>query len=75
MMGKVTIGLYCYLTADISTRVLQKLSLSSLLPNVLFLSKPLNTIGCHGNRKAKFPKTSSPQKGNKAETLHKCLLD
>ena len=46
-------GHYCYLNADILTIVLQKCSLSSPLPNVLFLSKPLNLIGCPGNRKAK----------------------
>ena len=44
--------LYCYLTVDILTKVLQKCSLSSRLPNVSFLSNPLNLIGCHGNRKA-----------------------
>ena len=31
-MGKVEIGIYCYLTADILTKVLQKCSLSSPLP-------------------------------------------
>ena len=54
-MGKVKFGLYCYLTADILTRVLQKSSLNSPLPNILFLSIPLNLFGCHGNRNAKFP--------------------
>ena len=34
--------------------VLQKCSLSSPLPNLSFLSKPFNLIGCHSNRKAKF---------------------
>ena len=38
---------------------LQKCSLGSLVPNISFLSKPLNLIGCHGNRKAKFEKTYS----------------
>ena len=33
------------------------------------MSRPLNLIGCHGNRKPKFAKTSSPQKGDEAETL------
>ena len=56
IMGKVKIGLYCYLTADILTRALQKCSLSSPLPNILFLSKSLNLIGCYGNRKAEFAK-------------------
>ena len=31
-MGKVEIGIYYYLNADILTKVLQKCSLSSLLP-------------------------------------------
>ena len=75
-------GHYCYLNADILTIVLQKCSLSSPLPNILFLSKPLNLIGCPGNRKAKPHLPPSPQKnhllrshkGNKAETLKKCFL-
>ena len=37
-------------------KVLQKCSLSSRLPNVSILSKPLNLIGYHGNRKAEFAK-------------------
>ena len=53
-MGKVKIGLYCYLTADILTNSLQKCSLNSPMPNILFLSIPLDLIGCHGYRKAKF---------------------
>ena len=56
IMGKMKISIYCYVTADILTNVLQKCSLSSPLPNVLFLSKPLNLTGCHGNRKTKFAK-------------------
>ena len=61
-MGKVKIGLYCYLIAGILTGVLQKCSLSSPLPNILFVSKPLNLIGCHGNRKVKFKiKILSPE--------------
>ena len=57
IMGKVKIGFYCYVTADIlTTKILQKCSLSNPLPNISFLSKPLNLIGCHGNQKAKFEK-------------------
>ena len=56
-MGKVEIGIYCYLTADILTKVLQKCSLSSPLPTIWILSKPLNLIGYHGN--AKFEKQYS----------------
>ena len=44
------VGLYCYLTANILTKVLQKCS----LPSIWILSKLLNLIGCHGNQKAKF---------------------
>ena len=50
---KWKICLYCYLTADILTSVLQECSLSSPLPNIWNLSKTLNLIGWHGNRKAK----------------------
>ena len=49
-MGKVEIGINCYLTADI---------LSSPLPTVWILSKPLNLIGCHDNQNAKFAKKYS----------------
>ena len=55
-MEKVEIGIYCYLTADILTEVLQKCSLSSSQQTIWLLSKPLNLIGCHGNQKAKFAK-------------------
>ena len=41
IMGKVKVGLYFYLTADILTKVFQKCSLSSPLPNIWVLSKPL----------------------------------
>ena len=46
--------LYFYLTADSLTKVLQKCSLSSPLPTILSLSKPLTWIGCHSNQKAKL---------------------
>ena len=52
------IGIYCYLTADtcILTNVLPKWSLSSPLSDihVIILCTALNSIGCRGNRKAKF---------------------
>ena len=70
-------GIYCYLTGGILTKVLQKYSLSSTLPNISFLSKPLNLIGCHSDRKAKFEKKIfkthllRSHKGDKAETLQK----
>ena len=48
------IGIYCYLIADILTKVLQKCSLSGPLPTIWILSKSLNLIGWHGNRNTKF---------------------
>ena len=33
-----------------------KCLMSGPLPNIYFLSKPLNSIGCHGNQKAEFAK-------------------
>ena len=65
IMGKVKVGLNFDLSADILTKVLQKCSLNSPLPNIWILSKPLNLIGCNGNGKAEFVnifKKSSPQK-------------
>ena len=59
IMGKVEIGIYCYLTTDILTKVLQKCSLSSPLPTIWILFKLLCLIGCHGNRNAKFAKKYS----------------
>ena len=46
IMGKVHIGIYCCLTTDILTKVLQKCSLSSTLHvfNIWILSKLLNLI-------------------------------
>ena len=38
-MGKVKIGLYCYLIADILTKVLQSCSLNSPLPNIWMFVK------------------------------------
>ena len=51
IMGKVKVGLYFYLIADILTKVFQKCSLSSLH---MKFSKPLDLICCHGNRNANF---------------------
>ena len=61
-LGKVKIEIYCYHTqsADILTKVLQTCSLSSPLPNIWILSKPLNLIGCHGNRQVKGQGSRSP---------------
>ena len=78
IMGKVKVGLYFYLTVDILTKVFQKCSLSSPLPNRWILPKLLNLIGCHGNRKDKFAKKIfknlflRSHKVDEAETLQKC---
>ena len=58
-MGKVEIGIYFCVTADILTKNLQKCSWSSPLPTIWILSKSLILIGGHGNRKAKFLKKHS----------------
>ena len=55
-MGKTKEGLSCYLIADILTKVLQRCSSSSPLPNIRILPKPLHLTGCHSNRKDKFAK-------------------
>ena len=56
IMGKVEIGIYFFVTADILTKVLQKCSWSSPLQTIWILSKSLVLIGCHGNRNVKFLK-------------------
>ena len=43
-MANMKVGLHFYLTAAVLTKVLQKCSLSSPLPNIRILSKPLNLI-------------------------------
>ena len=54
--------------SDILTKVFLfffKCLLSGPLPNIYFLFKPLNLIGCHGNQKAQFEKNikkSTPHK-------------
>ena len=53
-MGKVEIGIYFCVTADILTKVLQKCSWSSHLLTIWILSKSLILIGGHGTRNAKF---------------------
>ena len=55
-MGKVEISIYCYLTADILTKVLQKCSMGNPLPTVWILSKPLNLNGAVATKKVKFVK-------------------
>ena len=50
-MGKIKIGIYCYFDESFL-----EMFLSGPLPNICFLFKLLNLIGCHGNQKAKFAK-------------------
>ena len=53
-MGKVKIEIYCCIIADILTNVLQKCLMSCPPQSISFETKPLNLIGCHVNRNAKF---------------------
>ena len=53
-MEKVKIGFYCYLIADVLTKVLKNCSLVSPEITIWILWKPLNLIGCYGIRKTKF---------------------
>ena len=39
------IGIYCYLIADILTKLLQKCSLSGLQPNISFLARLYKSTG------------------------------
>ena len=59
IMGKMKVGLYCYLIADILSKDLQRCSSSSPLPNIWILFKSLSLIGCHCNQKEKFAKKYS----------------
>ena len=43
IMGKMKTDIYCYFIADILTKVFLKCLLSGPLPNIYFLSKPLNS--------------------------------
>ena len=55
-MGKVEIGIYFCVTADMLKKVLQKCYWGSPLLTIWILSKSLILIGCHGNQNAKFAK-------------------
>ena len=61
-MGKVEIGIYFFVTADILTKVLLECLWSSPLPTIWILSKSLILIGGHGNQKAKFSKNKKHSK-------------
>ena len=58
------IGIFCYLIADILTKVLQKCSLRGPLQNIPFLLS-FNLAGYHGNQKAKFAKKKKKKKKTK----------
>ena len=62
IMGKVEIGIYCYLTVDILTKVLRKCSLSSPLWSIWILSKLLNLMATEWLNLQKNIQKSSPQK-------------
>ena len=74
-MGKVKIGIYFCVTADILKKVLQKCFWGNPLPTIC---KVLILFGCHGNLKAKFSKKIfrnlllRSHKGDEAEILCKC---
>ena len=44
-MGKMKIGIYCYLIADILTKLLQKCPLSGPLQNISFLARLYESTG------------------------------
>ena len=77
IIGKVEIGIYFSVTADILTKILLKCFWSSPSPIIWILSKSLILIGGHGNRKAKFSRKKKTFKnlllkshiGDEAETL------
>ena len=64
-MGKVEIGIYFYVTADILTKVLLNCFWSSPLPTIWIMSKSLILIGGYSNRKAKFSKNNNKKKKKK----------
>ena len=78
-MGKMDIGIYFCVTADILTKVLLKCSLSTPLSTICILSKSLILIGCHATKRLNFSKKLfknfllRSHKGDEAETLHKFL--
>ena len=63
-MGKVEIGIYFCVTADLLKEVLLKCFWSSPLPTLWILSKSLILIGCYGNGKAKIFEKKNIQKSS-----------
>ena len=70
-MRKVKNGIYCYLTADILTKVLQQCSLSSPIPNIAFLSKPLSLVGCMATERLNLQKKNKTEKKTHLLRSHK----
>ena len=69
-MGKVEIGIYFCVTADILKKDLQKCSWSSPLPTLWILSNSLILIGDHGNRKANFRKKKNTIQKSSSRKLY-----
>ena len=73
IMGKVEIGIYFCVTADILTKVLLKCFWCSPLPTTWILSKSLFLIGGHSNRKTKLSKNKKKVKKKKEKITLKNL--
>ena len=63
-MGKVKVGLYCYLIADFLIKILQRCSMSSPLPNIFCPNRWILLVAMATERinSQKIKKKSSPQK-------------
>ena len=65
IMGKVEIGIYFCVTANILTKVLLKCFWSTPLSTIWILSKSLILTGGYGNRKAKFSRKKTTTEHSK----------
>ena len=72
-MGKVEIGIYFCVTADILTKVLLECFWSSPRQTIWIWSKSLILIAGHGNQKAKFLKNIQ-KSSQKPYSLHSCTF-
>ena len=70
-MGKVEIGIFSCVTADILTNVWLKCFWSNPLPSIWILSKSLILIDGHGNRNAKFSKKKNNKKKKQTKKNNK----
>ena len=64
IMGKMKIGIYCYMICRYITEMFLEYS---SINHISFFSKLLTLIGCHGNRKAEFAEK------NKTEDHWSCI--